>query len=221
MFSEKPVEPLTSEEWQGYNRATKCHICFKPFKEINPKVRDHCHYTGTYRGPAHRNCNLRYKIPSYISIILHNLSGYNADLFTRELGKETNKIGIIAENKEKYISFTADVMVDEYQDKGKIKEKKVQLRFIDSFKFMNYSSDTLTKKLVKGGKKLTGFEDCSKDQYVLLVREGVYSYEYMTTWDRFLETQLPLRKLSIVPLTFTISARIIMNMPRKYGECSI
>ena len=45
MFLEKPMEPLTSEEWKGYNQATKCHICFKPFEEINPKVRDHCHYT--------------------------------------------------------------------------------------------------------------------------------------------------------------------------------
>ena len=56
MFPEKLMEPLTSKEWRGYNRATKCHICFKPFEELNPKVRDHCHYTSQYRGPAHRNC---------------------------------------------------------------------------------------------------------------------------------------------------------------------
>ena len=127
MFPEKPMEPLTSEEWKVYNRATKCHICFKPFEELNPKVRDHCHYTCQYKGPAHSNCNLRYKIPSHIPIIFHNLSGYDAHLLIRELGKESNKIGMIAENKEKCISFTADVMVDEYQDKGKTKEKKIQL----------------------------------------------------------------------------------------------
>ena len=124
LFPEKPMELLTSEERKGYNQATKCHIYFKPFKELNPKVRDHCHYTSKYRGPTHMNCNLRYKIPSHIPIIFHNLSGYNTHLFIRELGKETNKIGVITENKEKYISFTTDVMVDEYQDKGKTKEKK-------------------------------------------------------------------------------------------------
>ena len=170
------MEPLTSKEWKGCNGATKCHICFKPFEELNPKVRDHCHYTGKYRGgPAHRNCNLRYKILSHIPIILHNLSGYDAHLFIWELGKETNKISVIAENKENYISFTIDVMVDEYQDK----EKKIQLRFINSFRFMASSLDSLTSNLVKGGQKLTGFKDYSEDQYVLLVRKGVYPYEYM------------------------------------------
>ena len=27
------------------------------------KVRDHCHYTGKFRGAAHNICNLRFKIP--------------------------------------------------------------------------------------------------------------------------------------------------------------
>ena len=61
--------------------------------------------------------------------------------------------------------------------------------------------DSLTNNLVKGGQKLTGFKGYSKDQYSLLVRKGVYLYEYMTSKDKFTETQLPLRKLSIVPLT--------------------
>ena len=115
-------------------------------------------------------------------------------MFIWELGKETNKIEVIAENKEKYISFTTDVMVDEYQDKGKTKEKKIQLQFINSFRFMAGSLDSLTNNLVKGGKKLTGFEDYTKDQYALLVRKGVYPYEYVTSWDKFKETQLPLKR---------------------------
>ena len=121
---------------------------------INPKVRDHCHNTGKYRGPAHRICNLRYKIPSYIPIVFHNLSRYDAHLFIRELGKkfDKGKIGVIAENKEKYISFNIDVIVDEYvDDRGKIKEKKIQLRFNDSIRFMASSLDSLMNNLVKCG----------------------------------------------------------------------
>ena len=98
---------------------------------------------------------------------------------------------MITEIKEKYISFTANAVVDEYQDKGKTKEKKNQLRFIDSFGFMASSLDSLTSNLVKGGQKLTGFKDYSEDQYALLVRKGVYPYEYMMSWDKFMETQLP------------------------------
>ena len=119
-FPEKKMIPLTKEEWREYDKATKCHICLEEFDvnedettKGNIKVRDHCHYTGKYRGPAHSNCNLRYKIPSYIPIVFHNLSGYDAHLFIRELGKkfDTGKIGVIAENKEKYITFNVDAVV--------------------------------------------------------------------------------------------------------------
>ena len=66
MFPELPMGSLTKKQWKKYKKAIKCHICYKPFTLRDPKVRDHCHYTGLYRGPAHSLCNLRYKIPSYI-----------------------------------------------------------------------------------------------------------------------------------------------------------
>ena len=53
-FPESPMEPLTKSQIKEYKRATKWHICFKPFsekkrKEKKRKVRDHCHYNGLYR----------------------------------------------------------------------------------------------------------------------------------------------------------------------------
>ena len=56
---------------------------------------------------------------------------------------------------------------------------------------MSSSLDSLTKNLVSGGKKLFGFEDYSELQYDLLTRKGVYPYEYVNSWNRFNETQLP------------------------------
>ena len=41
------------------------------------KVRDHCHYTGKFRGAAHSICNLRYKTPKEIPVVLHNGSTYD------------------------------------------------------------------------------------------------------------------------------------------------
>ena len=56
---------------------------------------------------------------------------------------------------------------------------------------MSSSLDSLTKNLVRGRKKLFGFEDYSELQYDLLTRKGVYPYEYINSWERFNETQLP------------------------------
>ena len=135
---------------------------------------------------------MRYKIPSYIPVEFHNLSGYDAHLFIRELGAHTSEMGVIAKNKEDYISFSIKVPVEKYIDKnGEEKGKLIELRFIDSFKFMSSSLDSLTKNLVSGSKKLFGFEDYSDLQYDLLTRKGVYPYEYINSWDRFEETQLP------------------------------
>ena len=182
MFPEKPMDPLTNKQLTRYKRVSKFHICYKPFSFKDPEVRDHCHYKGKYRGPAHRNCNLRYKIPSYVPVIFHKLSGYDAHLFIKESGKESNDIGVIAKNKEDYITFSVNVAVNRYMDKNDDeKDKFIELRFIDSFKFMASSLDSLTNNLVKGGKKLIGFEDHSEEQYELLTRKGIYCCEYMSS----------------------------------------
>ena len=151
MFPETPIDPLTKKQWKRYENSTICHICFKPFNPKEPKVRDHCHYTSRYRGPAHSLCNLRHKIPSHIPAF-HNLLEYDAHLFIKELRKNSRDMEVIAKNKDDYISFSADVAVDKYVDKeGNEKEKLIKLRFIDSFKFISSSLDSLTKNLVSSG----------------------------------------------------------------------
>ena len=77
---------------------------------------------------------------------------------------------------------------------GNEKDKIIELRFIDSFKFMASSLYSLMNNLVKGGRKLMGFEDCSEEQYELLMRKGIYPYEYMSSWNKFTESQLPPKK---------------------------
>ena len=189
MFAEKPMDPLTRKQWKRYKHSTICHICFKAFNSKEPKGRDNCHYIGRYRGPAHSLCNLRYRIPSYIPVIFHNLSGYDAHLFIKEQGKNLRDMEVIAKNKDDYISFSIKVPVDKYiDDKGNEKEKLIELRFIDSFKFMSSSLDSLTRNLVgsapsdgKGGEKLFGFENYLELQYELPTRKGVYPYEYMSS----------------------------------------
>ena len=116
--------------------------------------------------------------------MFHNSSGYDAHLFIRELGAHTSDMEVIAKNKEDYISFSIKVPVDSYIDKnGEEKDKLIELRFINSFKFMSSYLDSLTKNLVRGGKKLLGFKAYSEVQYDLLTKKGVYPYEYVNSWD--------------------------------------
>ena len=108
------------------------------------------------------------------------------------MGAKSKDIGVIAKNKEDYIIFLVDITVDRYTDKnGDERDKTIELRFIDSFKFMVSSLDLLTNNLVHGRQNLFGFECYNETQYDLLTRKGIYPYEYMSSWDKFKETQLP------------------------------
>ena len=155
LYEKFPQQPMTGFTVlkREHEAAEKCHICLKEFNDPkNKKVRDHCHYTSLYRGAAHNNCNLKYRIPDYIPIVFHNLSGYDAHLFIKELGRRFNKndIGVIAENKEKYISFNVKINVKlagARDEDGKEVHKNIQLRFIDSFRFMASSLDKLASNL--------------------------------------------------------------------------
>ena len=101
-------------------------------------------------------------------------------------------MGVIAKNTEDYIS-SINIEVDKYIDKsGEEHSKEITLRFIDSIKFMSSSLDSLVNNLAKGGGgDIFGFENCSDHQCELLIRKGIYPYEYMDSWDRFEETTLP------------------------------
>ena len=73
--------PLTNEETKSYKKQKVCYICKKEFSTDDNnkkyhKVKDHCHYTGKFRGAAHNICNLRYKTPKEILIVFHKGSTY-------------------------------------------------------------------------------------------------------------------------------------------------
>ena len=102
-------------------------------------------------------------------------------------------MGVIAKNTLDYISLSLKVEVHKYIGKnGDKRSKEIILRFIDSIKFMSSSLDSLVNNLARGGGEFFGFENYSNHQRELLIRKGIYPYEYMDCWDRFEETRLPL-----------------------------
>ena len=70
------------------------------------KARDHCHYTGEYRGTAHSICNLKYCIPKKIPIVFHNGCNYDHHFIIKELAEEFTCLG---ESTEKYLTLTISI----------------------------------------------------------------------------------------------------------------
>ena len=189
-FSAKMI--FTAKDQSAFENAKICWICQKEFGE-SKKVRDHCHFTGKFRGAAHNICNLQLKKTKFTPVIFHNLSGYDAHLFVKNLGKTEGNIKCIPKNEEKYISFSKEIVVDEYTNKkGEKIEIMHEIRFLDSFKFMTSSLENLVRNLAKSDlKKLKETEKSFVDGVKLLSRKGIYPYDYMSKIEKFSETQLP------------------------------
>ena len=245
-YEKKKIISLTPEEKINYNDQKVYYICKKEFDTIdkkNYKVRDHCHYTGKYRGAAHNVCNLRYKVPKEIPVVFHNGSTYDYHFIIKELVKVFDgNFDCLGENTEKYIKFSVTL-------KKKIENKNLEItckiKFIDNFRFMSSSLSKLVDNLSEGihnnkcadcksnldyiktkneklilecynckqryrkkfNKELikrfaSTYEFCNNDttrssssgrinKFVLLLRKGVYPYEYMDAWEKFNEISLP------------------------------
>ncbi|XP_071576328.1 uncharacterized protein [Temnothorax nylanderi] len=184
---------LTRDEWKIFRSAAQCHICEKPFAPDDVRVRDHCHLTGRYRGPAHSNCNLNYKDSHYIPVIFHNLSGYDAHFIITEIAAAfEGSVDVLPITKEKYISFTKHVKdtADRSDSRSDIK-----LRFIDSYKFLSSSLDKLASFLCKDKLKTvrSQFSQLSTEDFDLLTRKGVFPYEYVDSIEKLEDTCLPPR----------------------------
>lgn len=194
MLSEnEPIKPLNDDEKLAFNDlATVCSICAKPFKMTDIRVRDHCHFTGNYRGPAHNECNLNYQESRTIPIVMHNLSGYDAHLLIRKLATEMDgDISVIPNNVEQYISFTK--VVNE-STRGHCYKEKIKLKFIDSCRFMPASLNQLASLLPADKKRILyseGLKEYSHEQLTMLQRKGVFPYDYVDSFERLNETALP------------------------------
>lgn len=133
------MKELTAHQMEDYILTEKCGICFENFSDNNDKVQDHDHLTGDFWFAVQNSCNLKYSSPNYIPVVCHNLSRYDAHFIVKELAYDTSNIELLSLNKERYISFSKYITLNN--------NNYVKLRFIDSFKFMNQSLDQLSKNL--------------------------------------------------------------------------
>ena len=182
---------MTDNDELNFKLEQKCHICEESYKDKDIRVRDHCHITGKYRGSAHQDCNLKLRLnPEKIKIpvIFHNLRGYDSHFIMQQIGEITKKhtyknykgeekqmnINAIPNNMEKYMAF----MLGNH------------LTFLDSFQFMSSSLDKLVSNLPNDALTYTS-EKFQDEELKLMSQKGVYPYDYMDSFEKFDEAQIP------------------------------
>ena len=170
-------QPKPDEEEDG----GICIHCDEPLlrPEFRDAVIDHCHVTGQYRGAAHNTCNRSYfRIDpkrTIIPVAFHNLKKYDAHHLMRHIAEiepaaqGTSNLRCIPNNKEKYISFSLG-----------------RLRFINSLQFLLESLENLVSYNKHEDFEIISRLVCDPEKRGLLLRKGVYPYEYMGSFEKFI-----------------------------------
>ena len=151
---------MTEEDEEDYRKNNICRFCEK--ETLSDKVRDHCHLTGKYRGVAHSTCNIivTQKRSNFILFLFHNFCIFDCHMFFKKFvdrKKDKVEFEIISKTNEKYISVTYGC-----------------IRFIDSYRFLSNSLDSLVKALVNNSHKtLKDFEKevVDNDEILNIVKE--------------------------------------------------
>ena len=182
---------MTEVDEQNFKTMDGCHICGEKYTDKDVRVRDHCHITGKFRGSAHQEWNLKLRIKPEnlkIPVIFHNLRGYDSHFIMQRIGEIANKrgytnkkgekqdlnINAIPNNMEKYMTF----MLGDHPT------------FIDSFQFISSSLDKLVDNLPKDDLIYTSKAFKGK-RLDLMSQKGVYPYDYMDSFEKFNEKELP------------------------------
>jgi hypothetical protein len=189
---DKNMEILARDDkrMKEFNASTFCPQCGKEYSITNRKVRDHDHWTGEYRGPLCNMCNLTNKKNRFIPVFFHNSKGYDSHLILGAISPDTIKysdIKVIPSNSEKYISFS---YVKKRNEQSKL---TYEIRFLDSFSFMNSSLDTLSKNLTDDQCFITKeyYDKIGSHLFKIMRKKGIYPYEYMDSIEKYGETELP------------------------------
>ena len=187
------VGEVCEKEQESFDNATQCWICNSAIVD-DDKVRDHCHYTGKYRGAAHSKYNLALKKDKTIPVGFHNGTKYDFHLLVRELGRVNGYIRTIARNSEQYISVEKAVRISETTvidnngnpklDKtGKplIKKDTWYIRLVDTLGFLQASLANCVKTFPRCEFKMLK-QEFGDENFHLLIRKGVFPYDWFVSF---------------------------------------
>lgn len=193
------VHPMifTQADKRAFEQQKNCHICKKPIN--GKKVRDHDHRTGKFRGAACNECNKKYFLSKEVSVFFHNMSKYDAHLFIEDLSKlqSDRNIEIIPSTDETYISFMKPIeIIKRHRNADSTSHDKIflKIRFKDSFRFFPGSLEAHAANLLPEQYKNTEkflSRKYSPELIEKLKRKGVFPYEYIDSFEKYNETNLP------------------------------
>lgn len=178
----KPVK-MTQKDLEHHHSQTFCSLCKYVFSHHKEKRIDHCHLTGEYRGCLCNRCNLTYASATRkLVCIAHGGLNYDIKLIlsTFANSKRKRNLRVIAKNKEKFLCVYIDSFI-----------------FIDSFSFLQASLQTLAESLCsKGEDSFTYTRQIAKStqQFKLLLRKGVFCYDFLDSMSKLKLTSLPCKQ---------------------------
>ena len=211
---------MTPSDWKRHKNDNICHICQKPIVSKKCRDHCHItgKYRGPAHSECNLQFNYKYyKIP----IFIHNSKGYDTHLIMQQIAKYNDKkIECIPKTEEQYITFSIgklqfldslafmnsslskliDNLANINKDAGKL-ELKITMKYF----FEKVRDDELIYKngefipITESKQNKNDFKICIKDhheivnntKFKLVIRKGVYPYDYMNSFDKFDEQSLP------------------------------
>jgi hypothetical protein len=160
---------MTPEQEEHYKHSKTCSLCHQDYNHKNHKVRHHCHYTGEYSDVICNECNLKIKSNHFIPVFFHNLN-YDKNIFLKfvDLFDGIDNISVLADNSEKFKCFN----VKKY-------------KFLDSFKFMASSLDSLIKNIPEKERILLNSITDDENQRKYINKKGFFPYDWFDTLEKF------------------------------------
>ena len=198
---------LSSQELEEFRSATNCSSCGCSFNGI-VKCQDHDHMTGMYRSALCSECNLKMRLSrNKLPVFFHNLMNYDGHFVVQSLSRLNEKhkfakFDVLPLSSEKYISIECKHTVSTYKNKNNVDTPvQMSVQFKDTALFIPASLDNLVKQLnptdLHYSSKLLSNVVAHKnpkdpsDSLELILRKGIFPYEYFNSLERCKETKLP------------------------------
>jgi len=160
--SKKQMKQLTSTQWSDFVKSTTCYLCHLASNEL---VRDHDHFTGNYIGAACKGCNLSRQVRPNLSVVFHNLRGYDMHhILKYAISKfKTWDLSCIPQSMEKFMALIVHI------------KKLPTIRFIDSYMFLLESLSKLALNLTNLPYSSATFD------MTLMGGKGIFPYDFATS----------------------------------------